>query len=104
MVYLKAKFPEIGIDASNLSEMDAMLKNYFELMDKVVMLSKSDTTGAALKILKEDHGTAVWQTYMNMSGVEKGVTGCLCESVEYEFDFPGCAFISGRSNLDLYHK
>jgi CHASE3 domain sensor protein len=69
MVYLKAKFPEIGIDASNLSEMDAMLNNYFDLMDKVIMLAKSDTTGAALKILKEDHGTAVWQTYMNLSAV-----------------------------------
>jgi CHASE3 domain sensor protein len=69
MVYLKEKLPEIGIDASNLSEMEVMLDNYFQLMDQVVMLSKSDTTGAALKILKEDHGTAVWQTYMNMSGV-----------------------------------
>lgn len=69
MVYLREKLPQIGIEASNLSEMDAMLNNYFKLMDKVVMLSQSDTTGAALKILKEDHGTAVWQTYMKMSGV-----------------------------------
>lgn len=69
MVYLNEKLPQIGIAASNLSEMEIMLKNYFELMDKVVTLSKSDTTGAALQILKEDHGTAVWQTYMNMSAV-----------------------------------
>jgi CHASE3 domain sensor protein len=69
MVYLNQKFPETGIAASNLTEMEVMLDNYFKLMDKVVMLSTTDTTGAALKILKEDHGTAVWQTYMNMSAV-----------------------------------
>jgi len=67
MEYLNEKLPEIGIDASNLSDMNIMLNNYFDLMDKVVMLSRSDTTGAALAILKEDHGTAVWQTYMKMS-------------------------------------
>jgi CHASE3 domain sensor protein len=66
MVYLEENFPQIGVDASRLSHMNSMLNNYFELMDKVVSLSKSDdTTGAALQILKEDHGTAVWQTYMD---------------------------------------
>jgi CHASE3 domain sensor protein len=69
MVYLQEKLPEIGIDASVLTEMIVMLNNYFDLMDRVVVLSKSDTTGAALRILKEDHGTAVWQTYMDLSGV-----------------------------------
>jgi len=69
MAYLKQKLPEIGMDASNLSDMDAMLNSYFKLMDEVISLSKSDTTDAALKILKEDHGTEVWQTYMKMSGV-----------------------------------
>ena len=69
MAYLKQKLPEIGMDASNLSNMDAMLNSYFKLMDEVISLSKSGSTDAALKILKEDHGTEVWQTYMNMSGV-----------------------------------
>lgn len=69
MVYLNERLPEIGIDASNLSDMNIMLDNYFNLMDKVVALSKSDGMDEALKILKEDHGTAVWQTYMNMSAV-----------------------------------
>jgi CHASE3 domain sensor protein/putative methionine-R-sulfoxide reductase with GAF domain len=69
MVYLKQKLPEIGMDAANLSQLDAMLNSYFKLMDELVSLAKAGTTDAALKILKEDHGTAVWQTYMNMSGV-----------------------------------
>ena len=69
MAYLKQKLPEIGMDASNLSDMDAMLKSYFKLMDELISLQKAGSTDAALKILKEDHGTAVWQTYMNMSAV-----------------------------------
>jgi CHASE3 domain sensor protein len=69
MAFLKLKLPEIGMEASNLSKIDAMLNSYFKLMDEVIALSKSGATDAALKILKEDHGTEVWQTYMNMSGV-----------------------------------
>jgi len=69
MEYLSQKLPEIGIDASNLSKINAMLLSYFKLMDEVISLSKSGNAADALKILKEDHGTAVWQTYMNMSGV-----------------------------------
>jgi CHASE3 domain sensor protein len=69
MAYLKEKLPEIGMDASNLSKMDAMLSSYFKLMDEVISLSKAGATDAALKILKEDHGTEVWQTYVNMSGL-----------------------------------
>src|SRR5574339_766734 len=67
MAYLKQKLPQIGMDASILSEMDAMLNSYFKLMDELISLQKAGSTDAALKILKEDHGTAVWQTYMNMS-------------------------------------
>jgi putative methionine-R-sulfoxide reductase with GAF domain len=57
------------MDASNLSNMDAMLTSYFKLMDEVISLSKSGNTAEALKILKEDHGTEVWLTYMDMSKV-----------------------------------
>ena len=69
MVYLSQKLPDIGMDASNLSNMDAMLTSYFKLMDDVISLSKSGNTAEALKILKEDHGTEVWLTYMDMSKV-----------------------------------
>ena len=69
MVYLSQKLPEIGMEASNLSKLDGMLVSYFKLMDDLISLQKSGATADALKILKEDHGTAVWQTYMNMSGV-----------------------------------
>ena len=62
MVYLKQKLPEIGMEASTLSDIDAMLKSYFKLMDELISLQKSGATDAALKILKEDHGTEVWQT------------------------------------------
>jgi len=69
MVYLKEKLPEIGLAATSLSDMDAMLNSYFKLMDELISLQKSGTTDAALKILKEDHGTEVWLTYMKMSGL-----------------------------------
>src|SRR5262249_43775957 len=69
MVYLGKKLPEIGMEASNLSELNAMLVNYFKLMDELISLQKAGSTAEALKILKADYGTPVWQTYMNMSGV-----------------------------------
>jgi CHASE3 domain sensor protein len=69
MVYLGQKLPEIGMDAAVLSKLNSMLVNYFKLMDELISLQKSGATADALKILKDDHGTAVWQTYMNMSGV-----------------------------------
>lgn len=69
MVYLSQKLPEIGMEASNLSELNTMLVNYFKLMDQLISFQKSGSTDEALKILKADYGTPVWQTYMNMSGV-----------------------------------
>lgn len=69
MSYLATNLPGIGIPATTLNDMNKMLDNYFRLMDEVVLLSQSGSMEDALKIIKEDHGTAVWQTYMNLSGV-----------------------------------
>ncbi|HTE29088.1 MAG TPA: CHASE3 domain-containing protein, partial [Chryseolinea sp.] len=69
MRYLATSLPGIGIPATSLTEMDKMLTKYFTLMDEVITLARSGNMEAALKIIKEDHGTAVWQTYMNLSGI-----------------------------------
>jgi CHASE3 domain sensor protein len=69
MSYLAANLPGIGIPATALNDMNKMLDNYFKLMDEASLLSQSGSMEDALKIIKEDHGTAVWQTYMNLSGV-----------------------------------
>jgi CHASE3 domain sensor protein len=69
MSYLEVNLPHIGIPVTELADMDRKLDNYFKLMDQVVVYSKSGAMEEALKIIKEDHGTAVWQTYMNLSGV-----------------------------------
>lgn len=67
--YLETNLPAIGISSSSLSDMRRMLENYFVLMDKVIQLSRAGEREQALAIINEDHGTAVWQTYMNLSGV-----------------------------------
>jgi CHASE3 domain sensor protein len=69
MRFLDKQLPSIGIDASVLTNMNKMLDNYFDLMDEVVGLSKAGAMEDALKIIKADHGTAVWETYMKLSGV-----------------------------------
>lgn len=69
MVFLEANLPKIGIEATALSDMKKMLDNYFNLMDTAIVMSKSGDMESALKIIKEDHGTAVWETYMRLSGV-----------------------------------
>ncbi len=69
MRYLEANLPGIGIPATSLADMNKMLDNYFKLMDEVIVLGKAGNMEEALKIIKEDHGTAVWQTYMNLSGI-----------------------------------
>jgi CHASE3 domain sensor protein len=69
MAFLERHLPAIGIPATTLVEMSKMLENYFELMDKATMLAQAGNTDQALQIIKEDHGTAVWQTYMKLSGV-----------------------------------
>jgi CHASE3 domain sensor protein len=69
MVFLETNLPKIDIEATALSEMKKMLDNYFNLMDTVIVMAKSGDMEGALKIIKEDHGTAVWETYMRLSGV-----------------------------------
>lgn len=69
MRFLDKHLPTIGIPATSLSEMNQMLDNYFRLMDEVIVLAKAGGMEDALKIIKEDHGTAVWETYMKLSGV-----------------------------------
>jgi CHASE3 domain sensor protein len=69
MVFLETNLPKIGIQATALTDMKRMLDNYFDLMDTVVVMSKSGDMEGALKIIKEDHGTAVWETYMRLSAV-----------------------------------
>jgi CHASE3 domain sensor protein len=69
MRYLETHLPGIGIPATSLADMNKMLDNYFKMMDEVVLLSKSGSMEEALKIVKEDHGTPVWQTYVSLSDV-----------------------------------
>jgi CHASE3 domain sensor protein len=68
MRFLDKQLPTLGLDAGSLSEMNNMLDKYFRLMDDVVDLAKAGNMDQALAIIKEDHGTAVWETYMKLSG------------------------------------
>ncbi len=69
MQFLDKQLPSIGVPSTALNEMNKMLDNYFKLMDEVIVLSKSGGMDEALRIIKEDHGTAVWETYMKLSGI-----------------------------------
>jgi CHASE3 domain sensor protein len=69
MTFLEANLPTIGVPATSLAEMNKMQDNYFRLMDEVILLAKAGSMDEALKIIKADHGTAVWQTYMNLSAI-----------------------------------
>jgi CHASE3 domain sensor protein len=69
MRFLDKHLPGIGISPSVLNEMNEMLNSYFDLMDEVIVLSKAGGMEDALKIIKQDHGTAVWETYMKLSAV-----------------------------------
>ena len=69
MAFLETNLPTVGIPATALAEMNKMQDNYFRLMDEVILLAKAGSMDEALRIIKEDHGTAVWQTYMNLSAI-----------------------------------
>jgi len=69
MRFLDRQLPTIDIPATALNEMNKKLDNYFKLMDEVILLAKSGGMEDALRIIKEDHGTAVWETYMKLSGL-----------------------------------
>lgn len=86
MSYLATNLPGIGIPATALNDMNKMLDNYFSLMDEAVLLSQSGSMEDALKIIKEDHGTAVWQTYMNLSGVVDPVIQQQKEAAEEKYN------------------
>jgi len=69
MIFLEASLPGIGIPSSAMTEMNKMQDNYFRLMDEVILLAKAGNMDQALQIIKADHGTAVWQTYMDLSAI-----------------------------------
>jgi CHASE3 domain sensor protein len=69
MSFLETSLPTIGIPVAALEDMNKMLDNYFKLMDNVIFMAQSGDMEGSLKIIKEDHGTAVWQTYMNLSAI-----------------------------------
>ncbi|HTF18519.1 MAG TPA: CHASE3 domain-containing protein [Chryseolinea sp.] len=67
MAYLEQTLPTIGVDRSVLRDMESMMNKYFELMDKAISLYRAGNSPDALTIIKEDHGTAVWETYVKLS-------------------------------------
>ncbi|MGC3944886.1 MAG: CHASE3 domain-containing protein [Chryseolinea sp.] len=107
MVYLQQTLPTIGLEPSVLREMEAMMNKYFELMDKAIALYRAGSATDALTIIKEDHGTAVWQTYMNLSGKIDPVIQELQDESEREYGrlltlsmfFQGVLFIIGIPTL-----
>jgi len=69
MTFLEVNLPGIGIPSSAMADMNKMQDNYFRLMDEVILLAKAGNMEQALQIIKADHGTAVWQTYMDLSAI-----------------------------------
>lgn len=67
MAFLEQALPTIGLERSILRDMEAMMNKYFDLMDRSIALYRSGDTPEALAIIKEDHGTAVWETYVKLS-------------------------------------
>jgi len=86
MQFLHDNLPSIGIAPSSLSDMNKMLEDYFKLMDKVIALSRSGDRESALVIINEDHGTAVWQTYMELSGLIDPVIQSLKSESENDYN------------------
>jgi CHASE3 domain sensor protein len=87
MAYMEQTLPSLGVDISLLRKMDEMMKGYFELMDKAIELYRAGNMPEALAIIKADHGTAVWETYMALS---------------HEVD-PAIAQLKTDSENDYYH-
>ncbi|MEJ1238586.1 CHASE3 domain-containing protein [Chryseolinea sp. T2] len=107
MSYLEGALPEIGLEASILRDMEAMMNKYFELMDKAISLYRNGNAPDALTIIKEDHGTAVWQTYVKLSEKIDPVIQNLQNESELEYSrlltlsmfFQGVLFILGVPTL-----
>lgn len=86
MDFLAEVLPGIGLKSQVLHEMEVKMKQYFELMDRAVSLHRADRTPEALAIIKEDHGTAVWQTYVNLSEKIDPVIQTLKNESEAEYN------------------
>jgi CHASE3 domain sensor protein len=107
MVYLQQALPTIGLQPSVLRDMETMMNKYFELMDQAIALHRSGNTADALAIIKEDHGTAVWQTYVNLSSKIDPVIQELQDASERQYSrlltfsmfFQGILFLIGVPTL-----
>lgn len=107
MVYLQQVLPTIGIESSALRDMESMMNKYFGLMDKAITLYRAGNTPEALAIIKEDHGTAVWQTYVKLSEKVDPVVQQLQDESEqqygqlltYSMFFQGVLFVIGLPTL-----
>jgi CHASE3 domain sensor protein len=69
MTHLEENLHLIDLPKSVLSEMISKQKNYFELMDGLIELERAGNHEEALAILKADHGTPVWMTYVELSKI-----------------------------------
>ena len=107
MAYLEEVLPTIGLEAGALREMEAMMNKYFDLMDKAIALHRAGNTPDALTIIKEDHGTAVWETYMKLSGNIDPVVQRLKDESDNDYNrllaismfFQGVLFVVGVPTL-----
>lgn len=59
--------PQMGLDASMLTNIKARVEKYNALMEKVITLKKQGNIDEALRIIKEDHGTGVWLEFVAFS-------------------------------------
>lgn len=61
---LKQHLPGMGFDISHMNGVIKKVEEYYRLMDKIVQLDMAGETDEAMKIIKEDHGTSVWEKYV----------------------------------------
>ena len=107
MSYMEEALPSLGLDVSLLREMDVSMKGYYALMDKAIGLHRSGNPAEALAIIKADHGTAVWETYMALSAkVDPEIERLKAESeadyyhlLSISMIFQGVLFILGVPTL-----
>lgn len=66
---LSSLLPEIGFDLAHLEPVREEVEEYYQLMDEVIKLDKEGKQEAALAIIKEDHGTQVWEAHVAFSKV-----------------------------------
>lgn len=66
---LSNMLPEIGFDISHLAPVRQKVEKYYQLMDEVIKLDREGNQEAALKIIKDDFGTQVWESHVAFSEV-----------------------------------